>query len=361
MENNNKKTSTDNNKHILKRFIVSLAVLLLTVTAVVIFFDPFYHFHAPIGFKAVLNQPEYQCIGTIKNFNYDSVIVGSSMAENYNNKDFDNRFGCKTVKAIKTSGTVPDLMYYLNVAFETHKISNVFYSLDVTSLMNETTASFLDDEKIPHYLYDENPFNDVKYIFNKDVIFEDIPYMLAMNFSGDFEEGKSYNWAKYKSFSLNDAINHYERPEKQPQMFSEEVYKPVIGENIELIKNMIEEHPDTSFYIFIPTYSVLWWDACERQGIYEESLYAIEQILNTFTAYDNVNFYNFLSDREISFNLDNYTDQVHFKEEINSLIVERLYTGEYLVDEFHSTESYEAILETASKALNEERLKYFDE
>lgn len=54
------------------------------------------------------------------------------------------------------------------------------------------------DESMPLYLYDRNPFTDVNYVLNKDVIFEDIPYMLAETFLDDYDEGTSYNWAQYK-------------------------------------------------------------------------------------------------------------------------------------------------------------------
>ena len=49
--------------------------------------------------KAVLTKKEYQGIGTIRNFNYDSLLVGSSTAENFNNKWFDEAFDAVTIKA----------------------------------------------------------------------------------------------------------------------------------------------------------------------------------------------------------------------------------------------------------------------
>ena len=53
---------------------------------------------------------------------------------------------------------------------------------------------------MPLYLYNKNPLDDVKYLFNKHVLFEDIPYMIANSFIGDYDEGDSFNWAKYKDF-----------------------------------------------------------------------------------------------------------------------------------------------------------------
>ena len=68
----------------------------------------------------------------------------------------------------------------------------VFYSLDLFALGGDPAAKF-PDESMPLYLYDRNPFNDINYLLNKDVIFEDIPYMLAETFLDDYDEGASYN------------------------------------------------------------------------------------------------------------------------------------------------------------------------
>ena len=44
--------------------------------------DPFYHYHKPwFGLKAVLNEKEYQVPGSLRHFDYDSVLVGSSVVE----------------------------------------------------------------------------------------------------------------------------------------------------------------------------------------------------------------------------------------------------------------------------------------
>ncbi|MBQ2115023.1 MAG: SGNH/GDSL hydrolase family protein, partial [Lachnospiraceae bacterium] len=70
-------------KRFIKWFAVFSSVMLVAVAAVVAVVDPFFHYHKPLnGLKAVVVTPEYQCIGTVRNFDYDSIILGSSVAEN---------------------------------------------------------------------------------------------------------------------------------------------------------------------------------------------------------------------------------------------------------------------------------------
>ena len=164
------KMETD--RKFLKQFIIRTLVLLTAVIAMVVIFDPFYQYHKPLpGLKAVLTDKEYQCIGTLRTFDYDALIVGSSVCENYTNHWFDTGFGCRTIKAIRSYGATADLCYLLDRAFEEHDLKYVFYNIDPSSLSASTQPTY-ESTGCPMYLYDRNLFNDYPYLLNKDVIME---------------------------------------------------------------------------------------------------------------------------------------------------------------------------------------------
>ncbi len=321
----------------LKRFFILAAVFLLAAAGLVFVFDPFFHYHEPISpLKKVLTKKEYQCIGSIRNFDYDSLIVGSSTAENFNNGWFDEAFGANSIKAIKSSAVTAQLDYYIEAAYETHEIQNVFYSLDLFALSGDPDIQF-PDESLPLYLYDENPFNDVNYVLNKDVIFEDIPYMIAETFLDDYDEGNSYNWSQYKVFSKEEALSHYERPESVSEEVEASDYQEMIDRNVDILERMVKEHPETEFYIFYPPYSLLWWDNMIRTGQLEQSLYAARASMERLMGYENVKLYYFQNEEEIILNLDLYMDPIHFSDQINQRMVEEMKEGNYLITE----ENYE--------------------
>ena len=176
-------------KKFLKCFIIASVSLLLLCMGLVILFDPFYQYHKPLpGLKAVLADKEYQCIGTLKTFDYDSLIVGSSVSENYNNHWFDEGFDCTSIKAIRSYGATADLCYLLDVAFAHQDIQYVFYNLDPSALSADPVPTY-ESTGCPMYLYDDNHFNDIEYLLNKDVLFEKIPYMFIVG-DKEFEENK---------------------------------------------------------------------------------------------------------------------------------------------------------------------------
>lgn len=325
-------------KKFLKHFFAQTMVLLVLTAAVVIVVDPFFHYHAPISpLKAVVTKAEYQCVGTIEHFEYDSILLGSSVAENFNNRWFDKAFDCKTVKGIKQSGTTADLIYYLNKAYESHEIKNVFYSLDLFALSTDTNPTLLAGN-MPMYLYNENSFDDVKYIWNKAVIFEHIPYMAAMSLIGDYDEGMSYNWGQYKTFSATDTVSRYNRLQKKREEKPAHENADLIDVNISLIEEQIKAHPETKFYIMYPPYSMLWWDNLYMSGELEQYFYALEESARRLSQYDHVRINYYQAEESIILDLDNYMDNIHFSEDINAWMVEQWSTQEYALNSENYTE-----------------------
>lgn len=351
-------------KKFLKNFIWQSAMLLLLVGAAVILVDPFFHYHEPVGsLKAVVTKAEYQCIGTVRNFDYDSIVLGSSVAENYNNRWFDETFGGTTIKGIKSSAATVDLVYYLREALEAKKdtgLKNVYYSLDLFALTADAERVF-PDESLPLYLYNKNPFDDVNYVWNKDVVFEHIPYLFAMTYLDDYDEGTSYNWAQYKTFSKEDALKHYSRPEEVLPMLTAAEYKENVDKNIDLLEAVVKEHPETTFRFLYPPYSMLWWDAAYRKGETEQNLYAAEAVAERLLPYENVEMYFFQNEEELITNLDNYMDTVHFSADINHSMVKWMKEGKYRLKLENYKEEIEKMRELSEKIQKVYIEEYFEE
>ncbi len=312
-------------KKILKRILIISICVLLLIAGTVIMIDPFCHYHKPVPpFKAVLSEKEYQCIGTLRNFDYDAVIAGSSVSENFNNHQFDDHFGCKSIKAIRSYGATADLCYFLGEAFDAQDVRYVFYNLDPSSLSMDTDLTF-EQTGCPMYLYDRNPVNDLEYLFNKDVLFERIPYVIWKSFSKDYDEGLSYNWGQWKEFNLDMCTGLYIRHSDVTPMHDVDHYGDLPQKNTDLLIQHIKAHPDTIFYIYFPPYSMLWWDNVYREGDTEFYLNAMRECMKSLVGYDNVRLYFFMNDRDVILNLDeNYMDTLHFSPRINEYICDCL-------------------------------------
>ena len=80
--------------------------LLLMLVGVTAFIDPFLHYHAPLSFlEYPLKDERYQNNGIAKNYDYDAMITGTSMTQNFKASDFETLWGVKTVKTSYSGAT----------------------------------------------------------------------------------------------------------------------------------------------------------------------------------------------------------------------------------------------------------------
>ncbi len=343
----------------IKSFCIRTLILLMAVIGVVILFDPFYQYHKPLpGLKAVLTDKEYQCVGTLRNFDYNALIVGSSVCENYNDHWFDSGFGCKTIKAIRSYGATADLCYLLDIAYENHDLKYVFYNIDPSSLSASTVPTYV-STGCPMYLYDKNYFNDYRYTLNKDVLMEKIPYMLAHSFTGDYDEGDSYNWAQWKQFNADMATGLYTRLSTVQKMQPATVNSDQLAGNIALLTAQVENHPETTFKFFFSPYSMLWWDNAYRSGERDAVIYNEKQAIAALLAYDNVEIYFYQDDRETITDLDNYMDMIHFSKDINYDVYDKLSKGEDRLTLDNYEKRLDAMYELSQEIVDELILEYY--
>lgn len=324
----------------LLRLCILIAVECLIVLFIVWLVDPFYQYHAPLaGENAVLNDRDNQMPGSIRNFSYDSVLMGSSVVENCDSGYLDEWYECETLKIIRASGSVADLLYYLQMAQEEHTLKNVFWCLDIPALNSDVECTLYGSE-MPRYLHTETILDDNTYIFNKDILFQTIPTMLAYGHIGKNVGGDAYNWADDKEFSVARAMAAYEKPAEitEPRDFSDE--KELVEQNIAMIKSQVETHPEIVYRFFFPPYSMNWWDCAYVNGELEEKFYILEQTIPALLPYDNVEIYFFQDEQEIVCNLEKYMDLVHYSPDVNQYMLEKMHAGESRVTQ----ENYRQVL-----------------
>lgn len=342
-----------------KKLILFIVAQMLIVVLSVWFFDPFYQYHEPFGgFKAVLNDRDNQMPGTVRNFTYDSVLIGSSVAENFDSGFLDAQYDCTTLKIIRASGSIADLLYYLEMAQQEHELKNVFWCLDLFAL-NAPVETTLYGEDIPRYLHTVTPFDDIPYVLNKEVLLVKIPYMLAGGYMGKNTDGHAYDWSEGKTFGAQKAMQAYQKPSEgmEAQDYSDDI--PVIAENIAMLTEQIRKNPQITWRFLIPPYSLLWWDCAYVNGIMEEDFYILEQVIDALLSCENVELYYFQDEQEIVCNLDYYMDMIHYAPQVNQYMLEQMAAGEKKVTRENCQEVIQSMRQLALYITEEEIYSYY--
>lgn len=342
-----------------KWLAILIVIQLMLVAVFVWLFDPFYQYHAPyFNLQQVLYDRDNQVAGSLRNLDYDSVLLGSSVAENFDSSFLDRTYDCKTLKVIRASGSTADLLYYMEQVHEEKDIKRIFWCMDIFALTAPTEVT-LYAEEVPRYLHTDTVLDDLPYVYNKEILLMKIPLMLAYSYMDINTGGHAYDWSDDKEFSAAKAMQAYSKPAQVTENldFSEEL--PAIEQNIQMVMEEIQNHPEIEYTILFPPYSMLWWDCGYVNGMGEKYFYVLETVLPKLVACDNVSVYFFQSDREIICNLDNYMDMIHYSPQINQYMLECVADGTNQVTEENLEEVQLKMRETYEYIITEGIYSYY--
>ena len=129
------------------------------------------------------------------------------------------------------------------------------------------------------------------------------------------------------NYSKEILLSNYDR-EETPSIDWDRADK-----NIENILHHIVNNPDIQFYLFMPPYSILFWDQYNFHDCVNNEIQMHRKIIESFLPYDNVKLFYFMTDEEIITNFDNYRDAGHYSPKVCKILVDKMYRGENLVTE----------------------------
>ncbi|MDO4284201.1 MAG: hypothetical protein Q4C60_02595 [Eubacteriales bacterium] len=302
-------------------FGATAAFLLAATAALTAYVDPFFHYHEPLeNFPYVVDNQLSQNPGMAEHMEYDSVILGSSMTVNFNTNWFAELMGLQTIK-LSYSGAFPkDIDNIAKIVFDgSHEVRRAFLAVDVP-----TYTGGVDETKypLPTYLYDDNPFNDVQYLLNKDVFLE---YVLRPVVNRDPTDLATVyaSWWTPEYYSEEWVMRNYTPSEYVEQETEADAYLEPTRKNLETnILPYIEENPGTTFTLFFPPYSVLFWYDVQQENHLEATLAEYRYLMEQLLDYDNVEVFFFPDDEEIVSDLNNYADYSHYSPEISRYLAE---------------------------------------
>ena len=311
--------------------LIGTGIVLGLILIVMVIVDPYFHYHGKIpGMKYQLSDERYINVGIIENFEYDAVITGTSMNQNFKTSQMDRLFGTNAIKVTFAGAGFKELRENLARAFESgNEIKYVLWGIDYNGLAKD--ADFVAYEEYPEYLYDNNIFNDVSYVWNKEILFSGLLSNVLMTLRGEesttFDEYVSWDVGRGRDF----VMRYFQRiPEVHPmEMGLTEEEKNVVEENIVTnIVSLAKSHPDTSFMLFYSPYSILYWDNIYREGYLEKQLQIEAMTSELLLECDNIELYSFFDKTDIICDLDYYQDALHYVNDVNEMIMDWIYRGE---------------------------------
>lgn len=327
--------------------IVMIGILfgMVTFALPTIIIDPYFHYHAPLeSLQYPINNERYQNNGIVRHFTYDALVTGTSMTENFKTSEADELFGVHAIKVPLNGASQKEIRKLIETALRCNDdLKIVFRGLDSNMINKDKNYENREAEPgYPHYLYDNTIFNDAPYVLNKAVLDTSknvIENTLQNGGTDNFD--KYASWNDQKEFGKEIVLQSVSRSEIRDKRKLTENEKQMIAENIRVnVVAMAQEYPDTDFYVFIPPWSICWWGNTKEGGTLNSYLEAEKIAIEEMLTCENIKVFSFSNNFEWTCNLDNYTDQCHYGEWINSEMLQLMAEGKYQL----TAENYEAYL-----------------
>lgn len=325
-------------RHWTRRFII-LALLLIVLAGLAVFaIDPLQHYRKAAFYRPLWGNERYYNPGFVKHYDYNCIIIGSSMVQNFIPSEVGRTLSAKVLLASMSGATPYEENVLVRTALGTGKVRTVIWGLDLSPFGRGTRQLAYGPGRFPFYLYDDNPFNDYHYLLNIDVLLNDCRNALIYNLpgharsrlqnldsahftkiSGGFaREAAVASWQKRRLEYRGRAANRSSDLDSMKNCFDSNVVP------------LLERNPEVKFLFFYPPYSILNWIDSDVFGL-ETYMDFKRYIFERTRRFLNVKLFDFQDVSAITHDLDKYRDWNHYSTDVNRFIIDAVSKNQCLV------------------------------
>lgn len=317
--------------HCLIAFIATLPI----VPAIIWFVDPFTYFRFPSWHKPTYfnGWQRFQNIGIALNYDYDSVVIGTSMAENFSTKQIDTMLGWKTVNLAISGSSAYEQRRLLELAIKTGKVKNVLWLVQYDSFAHP--VNYIRGDAInPEGFYDGNRIVFFHhYLFNNKMLEHSVNVFVDDNHDMD----TAWNLSKTSKFGCASVKGSYNSTSRDlavskalssGDMLTDEHSLAInVQQNL---SDIVKQHPGVKFYLIIPPYSK-WSYQSSQEKFGDAPMAAVlnfrKNVAGQMAEFGNVTLSDYQADLRFILDSNNYKDLTHFSPRINSIMVDEIGKG----------------------------------
>ena len=309
-----------------------LAGAMVTLDALV---DPFQQYRKPGWYEPRFYRPLQRHIdpGLAKHYDYDTVITGSSMMENYRNSEAGTILHGKVINLAMGAATASELRELLRTVLATGKAKHIIFDLNFNAFSGSPTAQVV-TEPLPLYLYDDQRWNDIHYLLQSQTLAKSVEIALGLQrgrYSTDADA--PWYWADEYTFSKETVLRgldlaNINRDFRQPP-------RTLDGMRASFETNLtplFRAHPEVRFSLLYPPYSALAWADFRQREQLEVSLAFKRVVFDAVGNLPNVALYDFQGRLDWVTDLGNYKDIYHFSPRISRDLLAAIAAGSDRVD-----------------------------
>ena len=330
----------------IRSFFLTVLVLAVLLCSAAAFVDPFFRFRVNPSYQL---DGTYMCSGLIRNYDYDTLFIGSSMSQNFDMNQVRDELGGKPLHIGIGGLELPELTDLLQLSYRSGHADRYYICADLYYFVDVDPP-----RHIPAYLCRDDILSTLRYLLSHEVWFHYLPLdagLVLLNRLG-VSAPSSITTASAANIDLleswKDPYTLGESPVIDNWAAGVYVVSPVDTNGLyERMTGRMDEFFDALDFtagehtFFFPPYSSLFWYDARGIGYYEDYLRAKRYFIEEATRRGAI-VYDFQA-ADFTMDLDYYKDYTHYWPEINDWMVERFARGECVVTPKNCSE-YEAKL-----------------
>ncbi|MCR4960513.1 MAG: hypothetical protein K6A74_03595 [Lachnospiraceae bacterium] len=315
-----------------KTVLLILGSLILITTVFMVVIDPYFHYHTGLsGLGYPMQKEFYQNAGVARNYNYDILIAGDSETQNIKTSKVESLWGGTAVKLPNPGAPFNETDMVVRTALKKNPdLKLVIRPLDGYYIPTDPYTMRYAGSDL--YLYDDNIFNDVRYVLEKETIVDAITVLTYTR------AGKStISFDEYSNVEASEIYGNYDNlrimlEETVDYGFGEPeevIYERAKTNVCENIKKTALEYPDVEFIYFMPPYSAAYWKRLQNSGLTEVALNCERIALEEIAGVGNIRVFSFEDRYEVTNDWHHYSDSIHFDGGVDDAMFELIYKGEH--------------------------------
>ena len=339
----------------LLRFLGASIATILMAAALNYVVDPLQLFRRASLFPAMYSpDTRMQDAGLIRSQDFDTVLMGTSLAIHFRQSDIDRALGVRSLKLSMTGSSSREQSFVLDAAMARYP-KRVIWQID--DWIFRDVPDVESDVYLPSGLYRRSFAGLAGYLFNGQMARESL-WILARSLPPlepvvarltsdlvfrfpihnvddinalppDDDVASSYN-AKKSTAAFRRIID----PVRSRYLAEGYDYEAMVQAFERDTVGLIGKNPDVTFDVYLPPYSILHFVAMREASpstlkiVYDFTAYVFPRLL----GFSNVRLHDFREVADVTHDLNNYGDVIHHSPAIDLKVLSWLAEGKYIVD-----------------------------
>ena len=291
--------------------------------------DPYVCYHRSFVLRQVYQKSIAMIPGLLRHEDFDSMMIGSSMAQNFDVGEINSIFRVNCIKTTTAGLPSETLSVYLDkaIAARGKKLKKIFVCFDFW-MFSKDGVRLHDRYK---YLYRDSFFAP-EYFFSADT-FESVFNAVLTNIVYPWDATAKQEADRNKMFANKPRIR-YGKKILFRSIARDSGSVPQAGINIQrnIRRDLIAhicKNPEIRFEIILPPYSIYYWALLKHHNLLEQNLELRNALAAELATFSNVRLHDLQAEKSVICEPDNYRDSTHYSRKISSWILEAVHSGQY--------------------------------